>query len=82
VARAVDRAVVPEPSMGYMLASSSYSQHGATEHIRVDDWIRSVIALFDVAGQHLKCVPESSTAGGEDDCPLWDGQIIDATLPP
>jgi hypothetical protein len=94
-----------------MLANSSYRQHSATEQVLVDDWIRSVIALFDVAGQHLTSVQQSarvtqhcyfktacsalrkyegiltvltckSTGGGQGDYPLWDGQIIDATLPP
>jgi hypothetical protein len=57
----------------------------------LDDWIRSVIALLDVASQHLACVPESArltqyryfkSACGEPDRPLWDGRIIDAALPP
>ena len=93
-----------------MPANSSYSQHCAIGEIGADDWIPSVIALLDLASQHLTCVPESarvtqhryfksacsalrkykgiftaltceSVAGGEGECPLWYGQIIDAILP-
>jgi len=37
--------------------------------------------LPDGAGRPVPLGDRESTDGGEGNCPLWDGQIIDATFP-